>query len=64
MSAHYYFLLGIILIGLAVYHYKTGSVRSWAGSREWTRADQPVIFWAILVGEIISGIYLFIMALS
>ncbi len=60
-------LLGIILMGLAVYHYKNGYVRGWAIIREnkkWARADHPVVFWTILVGEIAGGVYLFIMAAS
>lgn len=63
----FYLVLGVILIGLAVYHYRNGYVRGWAIVRERkkrTRADEPVIFWAILVGEIVGGIYLLIMAAS
>ncbi len=58
-------LLGIILIGLAAYHGKKGYVRGWAllgENRKWTRADQPVGYWAILVGEIAASVYLLIMA--
>ena len=62
-----YLLLAIVLIGLAVYHYKNGYVRGWAllgENKKWTREDQPLGFWAILVGEIAAGVYVLVMAAS
>ena len=60
-------VLGGILLGIAVYHYRHGYVRGWSlmrQGRKRTREDDPVFFWAILVAEIIGAVYLFIMAAS
>ncbi len=63
----FYLVLGGVLLGIAVYHYKHGYVRGWSFMRQGrtrTRADDPVFFWAILIAEIIGAVYLFIMAAS
>ncbi len=60
-----YLVLGVILMGMAIYHYKHGYVRGWGYMRQGkkiTRADNQVVFWAILLGEIAGGAYLLIMA--
>jgi len=60
-----YIVLSAMLLGIAVYHYKSGYVRGWSfmgQGRKRTRADNPVAFWVILVAEIIGAVYLLIMA--
>jgi hypothetical protein len=60
-----YLVLSAILLGIAVYHYKSGYVRGWSfmgHGRKRTRADDPVVFWVMLVAEIIGAAYLLIMA--
>ncbi len=60
-----YIVFSAILLGIAVYHYKNGYVHGWSfmgQGRKRTRADDPVVFWVILVAEIIGAAYLLIMA--
>ena len=62
-----YLVLSAILLALAIYHYKHGYVRGWSlmkQGRRRTRVDNPVVFWAILVAEMIGAVYLLIMAAS
>ena len=60
-----YLVLSAILLGIAVYHYKSGCVHGWSfmgQERKRTRVDDPVVFWIILVAEIVGAVYLLIMA--
>ena len=60
-----YLVFSAILLVMAGYHYKNGYVHGWSlwgqGGKK-TRVDNPMIFWVILVAEILGAVYLLIMA--